>query len=365
MLTWNLLQANQQLYVNPRVRPLLLFSIINYNKPMPRRILTGDNTTGRLHLGHYVGSLENRISLQTDYETFIILADLHSFAYPKYVNDPATISNSIYQVLMDNLAVGLDPKKVTFFQESAVPQIYELAAIFSMLVSHNRALRNPTIKEEIRDKSMGDNFSLGFIFFPMLQAADILCVNADLVPVGEDQLPHIEQTNEIAQRFNALYGNTFKEVQGLVGRVKRLPGVDGNAKMTKSLNNAIYLSETEEELKRKVMSMHTDPKRLHSTDPGTVEGNPVFIYHDAFNPNKAEVDDLKERYREGRVGDVEVKEKLYIALNNFLTPIREKRRYYETHLKEVEGILHSGNIKVQLEAANILKSTLKALKLLK
>ncbi len=167
--------------------------------------------------------------------------------------------------------------------------------------------------------------------------------------------------NEIAKRFNTLYGDAFKEVQGLVGRVKRLPGVDGNTKMTKSLNNAIYLNETEEELKRKVMSMYTDPKRLHPTDLGTVEGNPIFIYHDAFNSNKAEVDDLKERYREGKVGDVEVKEKLYTVLNNFLTPIREKRRYYETHTKELEEILHAGNKRVGKEASETLNKALKAL----
>ncbi|PIS22465.1 tryptophan--tRNA ligase [candidate division WWE3 bacterium CG08_land_8_20_14_0_20_41_10] len=330
-----------------------------------KTILTGDNTTGRLHLGHYVGSHENRVKLQDEYKTFIILADIHSFAYPKYLSDPQTVSDSVLAVLADNLAVGLDPKKATFFQESAVPAIFELATIFSMLVTHSRALRNPTIKDEIRDKNLGDNFSLGFAFFPILQAADILCVNADLVPVGEDQLAHIEQTNEVVRKFNLLYGKTFKEVQGLVGRVKRLIGTDGNAKMTKSLNNAIFLSDGEEELKTKVMSMYTDPKRLHATDPGTVEGNPVFIYHDAFNPNKAEVDDLKERYHAGKVGDVEVKQKLFLALNTFLTPIREKRRYYESRMDEVLEILHSGNQAVRQEAQVTLDKVLYALKLKK
>jgi tryptophanyl-tRNA synthetase len=330
-----------------------------------KKILTGDNTTGRLHLGHYVGSLENRVNLQDEYKTYIILADIHSFAYPKYVGDPATVSDSIYQVLLDNLAVGLDPKKVTFFQESAIPQIYQLGAIFSMLVTHNRALRNPTIKEEIRDKSLGDNYSLGFILFPLLQVADILAVNAELVPVGEDQLPHIEQTNEVVRKLNSLYGETFKEVQGKVGRVKRLVGVDGNAKMSKSLNNSIYLSDDESELKRKVMGMYTDPKRLHATDPGTVEGNPVFIYHDAFNPNKAEVDDLKDRYRAGKVGDVEVKQSLFEVLNTFLVPIREKRHHYEQNMEEVKEILHTGNNAVKQEAQETLDKVLSALKLVK
>lgn len=330
-----------------------------------KTILTGDNTTGRLHLGHYVGSLENRVKLQNEYKTYIILADTHSFAYPKYVSDPATVSDSVYQVLMDNLAVGLDPQKVTFFQESAIPQIYQLGTFFSMLVTHNRALRNPTIKEEIRDKSLGDNYSLGFVLFPLLQVADILSVNADLVPVGEDQMPHIEQTNEVVRKFNSLYGETFKEVEGLVGRVKRLIGVDGNAKMSKSLNNGIYLSDDENELKRKVMGMYTDPKRLHATDPGTVEGNPVFIYHDAFNPYKDEVDDLKERYRQGKVGDVEVKEKLFTVLNTFLTPIREKRRYYEQNMSEVVDILHTGSNVVKQESQETLDKVLNALKLVK
>ena len=246
---------------------------------MKKRILTGDNPTGKLHLGHYVGSLENRVKLQSDYETFIILADMHAFAYPKYVGNPQIVSDSILEVLMDNLAVGLDPKKVTFFVESGISEIYELGIIFSMLVTHNRALRNPTIKDEIREKSMGDNYSLGFINFPILQAADILCVQADLVPVGEDQLPHLEQTNEIVRRFNQLYGETLKEIEGMVGRVRRLVGTDGNTKMTKSLDNCIYLGDSEVDLKRKVMSMYTDPNRLHSTDPGKVEGNPVFVYH--------------------------------------------------------------------------------------
>jgi tryptophanyl-tRNA synthetase len=331
---------------------------------MPR-ILTGDNTTGRLHLGHYVGSLENRVKLQSEYKTYIILADTHSLAYPKYVNDPTAVSESIIQVLMDNLAVGLDPTKVTFFQESAIPQIYQLGVIFSMMVSHNRALRNPTIKEEIRDKHMGDNYSLGFILFPLLQVADILSVNAQLVPVGEDQLPHIEQTNEVVRKFNALYGETFKEVQGLVGRVQRLVGIDGNAKMSKSLDNGIYLSDTEDTLHRKVMSMYTDPKRLHATDPGTVEGNPVFMYHDAFNPNTAEVAELKERYRLGKVGDVEVKQALFTVLNTFLTPIRKKRRYYEQNTQEVLDILHTGNEVVRKEANETLSKVLQALKLVK
>lgn len=329
---------------------------MNKETSTKKRILTGDNATGKLHIGHYVGSLENRVKLQDEYETFIIIADMHALAYPKYVGRTDLVSDAVLQVAIDNLAVGLDPTKTFIFPESAIPEIYELGIIFSMLVSHNRALRNPTLKEEIRVKEMGDNYSLGFINFPILQVADILCVNADLVPVGEDQLPHIELTNEVARKFNTTYGEYFKETQPLIGRVKRLVGLDGNAKMSKSLDNTIYLGEDEKNLKQKIMSMYTDPNRIHPTDPGKVEGNPVFIYHDAFNKNKEEVDDLKERYLKGAVGDVEVKEKLFRAINETLIPIRERRVYYETHLNEVKDILNKGVITTREQATKTLSS---------
>jgi len=333
------------------------------NTPNSKRILTGDNASGRLHLGHYVGSLENRVKLQDDYETFIIIADMHTFAYPKYVGNPDLVSDSITQVAIDNLAVGLNPKKSKIFVESGVPEIYELATIFSMLIPYNRNLRNPTIKDEIRDKSMGDSYSLGFINFPVLQVADILCVHADAVPVGEDQLPHLELTNEVARKFNSMYGETFSEIKPIIGRMRRLVGIDGNVKMTKSLDNAIYLGESESSLKEKVMKMYTDPKRIHPTDPGNVEGNPVFIYHETFNPNKAEVEDLKARYKLGKVGDIEVKEKLFTALNSFLKPIREKRKYYEAHLDEVKDILALGTKTVQEEAQKTLNEVREKMKL--
>ncbi|EKD99410.1 MAG: hypothetical protein ACD_22C00259G0003 [uncultured bacterium] len=328
-----------------------------------QRILTGDNTTGKLHLGHYVGSLENRIKLQNDYDTFIILADMAPFAYPKYVDKPEIVHASVLDVAMDNMAVGIDPTKVTYFVETAIPEIFELSIIFSMLVSHARALRNPTVKDEIREKNMGDNYSLGFVNFPIFMAADILAARANLVPVGEDQLPHLEQTNEIVRKFNSTYGETLTEVKGLVGRVRRLVGTDGNTKMTKTLGNCIYLSDSEEEVKQKIMSMYTDPKRIHPTDPGTVEGNPVFVYHDAFNPNTAEVDDLKARYTKGTVGDVEVKQKLFTAINTMLTPIREKRKYYETHQDEVLDILKIGTAKMRTEAQKTLDMVRTSMKL--
>ncbi len=322
-----------------------------------KRILTGDNPTGELHIGHYVGSLQNRVKLQDEYETFIIIADMHALSYPDFVENAKAVSESVRKVLLGNLAAGLDPKKVTFFVESGIPELYELATIFSMLVSHNRALRNPTLKEEIRDKKMGDAFSLGFVNFPILQAADILCVKAHLVPVGEDQLPHVELTREIAKRFNSTYGEVFPEPEALIGNVKRLVGLDGNTKMTKSLNNTIDLNETENSLKEKVMSMYTDPKRIHIDDPGTVEGNPVFIYHDTFNLNKEEVDELKERYEKGQVGDIEVKEKLYLALSKLLKPIRERYIQYENNMQEVEEILAAGTKRTREIVQQVLQET--------
>lgn len=330
-----------------------------------KRILTGDNTTGKLHLGHYLGSLENRVALQDEYETFIVLADMHAFAYPKYVEDPETIRQSTKEVLIDNLAVGLDPEKVSFFAESMVPEIYELATIFSMLVSHNRALRNPTLKEEIKDKGLGDNYSLGFINFPLLQVADILSMQADLVPVGEDQLPHLELTNEVVRKFNQVYKGNLKEIEGKVGRVRRLVGIDGNTKMTKSLGNAIYLSDSKEEVEKKVMRMYTDPTRIHPTDPGKVEGNPVFIYLEAFGTRAdlPTINGFKHRYRTGTIGDVEVKKYLVRVLNDFLDPIRKRRAEYEKNPELVERILKEGTEKARKEAQRTLEEVKRAMKL--
>ncbi len=330
---------------------------------MKKRILTGDNTTGRLHLGHYVGSLENRVKLQDSYDTFIILADAHSLAYPKYIGQPDFISDSIIQVAMDNLSVGLDPDKVTIFAESTAPEIYEIALLLSMLIPYPRLMRNPTIKDEIRDKELGDNYSMGFLNFPIMMASDILSVRADLVPVGEDQGPHLELTREVARKFNNIYGEVFKEPEAMIGRVARLVGLDGGTKMTKSLNNAIFLSDDEETVRQKVSKMYTDPNRLHPTDPGKVDGNPVFIYHDAFNDDKEEVEDLKKRYVAGKVGDVEVKEKLIAAIEKLLKPIREKRAKYEADPEAVRGILIEGAKRTRKEAAETLDLVREKMKL--
>jgi len=314
-----------------------------------KRILTGDTPTGKLHVGHYVGTLENRVKLQDQYETFIINADLH--ALTTLSQNPQVIRDHAIEVVIDNLSVGLDPKKVHFFFESEIPEIYELAAILSMYVSHNRALRNPTVKDEITMKGLGDQFSLGFVNYPIFQAADILSVKGDLVPIGKDNVAHLEQTRELAREINKIaHKDMFSIPEALVGRIGKLPGTDGNPKMGKSLGNVIYLSDTKELVTERVMKMYTDPKRIHATDPGTVEGNPVFTYHDVFNTNKEEVAELKERYRKGTVSDVEVKEKLAKAFNEFLDPIREKRVYYEKNKDLVMDIVQEG-IKITREEA--------------
>jgi tryptophanyl-tRNA synthetase len=329
-----------------------------------KRILTGDTPTGKLHLGHWVGTLENRVQLQDEYETYIIIADTH--ALTTFAKNPAPIHESVLNVAKDNLSAGLDPKKVHMFVESAIPEIYELASIFSMYVSHNEALRNPTVKDEIKAKEMGDIFSLGFVNYPIFQAADILSVNAGVVPVGIDQEAHLEQTREIARSINLVAGkDILVEPKAVIGRVGKLMGTDGNPKMGKSLGNAIYLSDSEEELKKKVMSMYTDPNRIHATDPGKVEGNVVFTYLDTFGTEKdaAQIAEYKEKYVQGTVGDVEIKNYLFGLLNDFLKPIRERRAHYDAHPEEVIQILKEGNEAVRKEAQKTLEAVKDALSL--
>lgn len=315
-----------------------------------KRILTGDRPTGKLHLGHYIGTLKNRVKMQDEYETFILVADVQ--ALTDNYDEPEKIRENILETTIDNLAVGLDPNKVTFFLQSMVPSIAELTVFFMNMVSLEEVLRNPTVKDEVKQKQtkFQGNPPFGFIAYPVSQAADILITRANVVPVGDDQAPMIEITNKIGREFNQLYkSQVFPEVKAVFSDVGRLVGTDGNAKMSKSLGNTIYLSDSQEVVREKVMKMYTDPNRVRPTDPGRVEGNPVFIYHDAFNPNLSEVEDLKSRYVEGKVGDVEVKEKLVIALNNFLDPIREKRSYYENNKEEVKEILKKGAERAQKE----------------
>jgi tryptophanyl-tRNA synthetase len=307
---------------------------------MKRRILTGDRPTGRLHIGHYVGSLEARVRLQHEYETFILIADAQ--ALTDSFERPAHVAANVREVVLDYLSVGLEPEAVTIIIQSMVPEIAELTLFFLNLVTAARLQRNPTVKQEMRQKGFGANVPAGFLCYPVSQAADIAVFGAHLVPVGEDQLPVLEQTREIIRRFNSLYGEVLIEPEPLVGRFARLPGIDGKEKMSKSLGNTINLSDDPETVRRQVMRMYTDPTRIRPTDPGHVEGNSVFIYHDAFNPNRAEVEELKERYRAGRVGDVEVKQRLVSALEAFLAPIRERRRYFEQRPDDVEALLRVG-----------------------
>jgi tryptophanyl-tRNA synthetase len=307
---------------------------------MKKRILTGDRPTGPLHLGHYVGSLANRVRLQDEYDTLVLIADFQ--ALTDHFDAPDLVRENVRQVALDYLAVGLDPNKVTVVIQSMIPEIAELTVIYSNLVTVSRLQRNPTTKAEIKEKSMGARVTYGFLGYPVSQAADITVFGAHLVPVGEDQLPHIELTGEIVRRFNQLYGPVLIEPEALLSEFPRLPGIDGQAKMSKSLGNAIYLSDSPEVVAEKVRRMFTDPTRIHATDPGHVEGNPVFAYHDAFNPDRAEVEELKVRYRAGRVGDVEVKRRLARVLNEFLDPIRQRRAYYAARPGFVDEVLIAG-----------------------
>lgn len=316
--------------------------------------MTGFTPTGRLHLGHYVGNLENLLKLHTEYDEFLLLADTH--ALTTLHGKPEVIKGHVFDNLLDLISVGLTPDKVTYYLESEIPEIYELAALFSMYVSHNRALRNPTIKDEITMKGLGDQFSLGFVNYPMFQAADILCVKGELVPVGKDQEAHLEQSREIARQFNSLSDKDFlPEPQTLIGRVGKLIGTDGSPKMSKSLDNTIYLSATTQEVEKKVMSMYTDPTRLKATDPGHIEGNPVFIYLDAFgkDSDKEKIGEYKKLYMKGQVGDVEVKRYLVSVLENFLNPIRERRKTYADK-ERLLTILQEGTQKVREETIKTL-----------
>jgi tryptophanyl-tRNA synthetase len=314
------------------------------------RILTGDRPTGRLHLGHYVGSLVNRVKLQREYDAFFIIADLHTLTTRPERDHILEIPNFIAEMVLDYLSVGIDPEVSTIFVQSAIPETYELNLLFEMLVTVPTLQRLPSLKDMARDANL-ETMPFGLLGYPVLQAVDILLPRADLVPVGKDNQAHVEITREIARRFNQMYGPVFPEPDALIGEVPSLIGTDGSAKMSKSLGNAIFLSDDAATVTTKVRGMYTDPKRLRATDPGTVEGNPVFIYHDAFNPDTAEVDDLKERYRAGKVGDVEVKTKLAKALNDFLEPIRERRAHYQANPKLQRDVLAKGIRRMQGEAA--------------
>jgi tryptophanyl-tRNA synthetase len=318
------------------------------------RILTGDRPTGKLHLGHYVGTLANRVRLQDEYECFFLVADLHMLTTRTELERLRQTGQNIHDVVLDNLSAGIDPERSTYLLQSLVPEISELQLIFSMLTTVPRLQRVPTLKEIMQDLEI-EQPSAGLLIYPVLQAADILSVRANLVPVGKDQASHLEVTREIARRFNSMYGDTLPEPDTLIGEVPTLVGTDGQAKMSKSLDNAIYLSDDAKTVEQKVRGKYTDPNRVRADIPGRVEGNPVFIYHDAFNPNVEEVNDLKERYRQGKVGDVEVKKKLAAAINNFLDPIRERRAAFERNPRIVEEVLLAGSERARAEAQETLR----------
>lgn len=308
-----------------------------------KRLLTGDRPTGHLHLGHYVGSIKNRVALQDKYECYFIIADLHTLTTKPHKEDILRLRDYARTMVLDYLACGIDPKKSTIYLQSATSAVYEMNLIFEMMISVNRLTGLPSIKEMARNAHLdSESIPFGLIGYPVLQTADILMPRAHFVPVGKDNEAHIELSRDIARRFNQYYGEVFPLPEAILSETPTLIGTDAKGKMSKSAHNAIFLSDDAKAVEKKVKGMYTDPNRVHAHLPGTVEGNPVFIFHDVFNPRKDEVEDLKVRYREGKVGDVEVKEKLTIALNEFLAPIRERRKAFEEEKNLVEEIIYDG-----------------------
>jgi len=325
-------------------------------------VLTGDRPTGPLHLGHYVGSLANRVELQNTYKQFVMIADVQ--ALTDNFDNPQKVRDNILQVGLDYLAVGIDPNKSTIFIQSLIPQIAELAIFYLNFVTINRLKRNPTVKAEIAQKNYGENVTAGFLTYPVHQAADITVVKGALVPIGEDQLPMIEQTNEIVRAFNRTYNaEVLVEAKPLISHVPRLPGLDGKGKMSKSLGNAIFLSDTADVVAKKVMSMYTDPDHIRVSDPGQVEGNVVFTYLDIFDTDKNEIRELKAHYRRGGLGDVVIKKKLIEVLNGFLDPIRTRRAELEKDLAYVMAVLFKGSQDTQAVAAQTMDEVRKAMRL--
>ncbi len=354
---------------------------MNSHQQQKPRILTGDTPTGKLHLGHYVGSVENRLALQASYDCYFIIANKHAFS--TRAEKPEEIRQSVIEIATDYLAAGIDPNQSTMFIQSEVPAIDELTFYFSMLLPFNVVMKNPTIKEEIRDKGLGDSYPFGFPLYAVGQTADILAFRPQLVPVGEDQLPHLELTRVVARKFDQIYcgvdpqtadydyvkaGGLFPVIEPKLGRVHRLVGTGGPGpsgellKMSKSLNNAIYLSDDADVVQKKVMGMYTDPKRLRATDPGTVENNPLWIFHETFNPDAAWVAEQEEAYRQGKVGDVIIKRKLIEVLNTLLEPIRNRRKPFESNPSDVLDVLRAGTKRANAVAEETLQLAKQKLK---
>lgn len=337
-----------------------------------KTILTGDRPTGKLHLGHYAGSLRNRVELQNSgkYDMYVFIADMQ--ALTDNAKNPQKVRDNIIEVALDYLSVGLDPEKTCIFVQSQIPALSELTMYYMNLVSLARLKRNPTIKSEIKERGFGETIPVGFLTYPISQAADITAFDADLVPVGEDQAPILEQDIEIVRTFNLIYGKTLKEPKQLTPEnvCKRLPGIDGKNKMSKSLGNCIYLSDTSEEVTKKVMTMYTDPNHIKIEDPGDTKNNPVFMYLEAFStdehfakylPEFKNLEDLKTHYEQGGVGDVKIKKFLANVLNDVLTPIRERRAIYENNIEAVYKMLEEGSQKARAKSEEVLTRVRKAI----
>jgi tryptophanyl-tRNA synthetase len=348
------------------------------------RILTGDTPTGKLHLGHYVGSVENRLALQDEFDCYFIIANKHAFT--TRADKPEDIRQSVIEIATDYLAAGIDPAKSTMFIQSEVPAIDELTFFFSMLIPFNRVMRNPTLKDEIRDKGLGDEYPFGFPLYAIGQCADILAFRPVMVPVGEDQLPHLELSREVARRFNQMYcgvdphtedkdyvkaGGVFPVIQPKLGRVKRLVGTGAPStqtgqllKMSKSLNNAVFLSDDADTVQKKVMGMYTDPKRITGKEPGETDPakNPLWAFHETFNPDAAWVDEHRARYAAGTIGDVPIKRKLIEVLNALLEPIRTRRKQYEARPDDVLDVLRQGTRRANVVAEETLAMAKAAMK---
>ena len=325
-----------------------------------KRLLTGDRPTGALHLGHYVGSLQNRVRLQERYECYFLIADLHTLTTRPRRSDIDAIGDHTRQMILDYLACGIDPARSTIYLQSAVPEIFELNLILQMLVTVPRLQRLPSLKE-MRDAAGLKEMSLGLLGYPVLQSADILLPRASVVPVGKDNEAHIELARYIAKQFNTLYADVFPLPEAVIGDVPTLVGTDGAHKMSKSLDNAIMLSDDPATVKRRVMGMYTDPKRIRADVPGRVEGNPVFIYHTLFNDNQDEVEELAVRYRQGKVGDVEVKKKLATALNRMLAPLQARRAHFAAQKDYVDRVLYEGTLKMRTVAQETMQQVQVAL----
>lgn len=329
---------------------------------MKPTILTGDRPTGPLHLGHYVGSLKNRALFQNEYSQYLLIADAQ--ALTDNFNQPDVVRDNVLQIALDYLAVGLEAEKNSFVLQSQVPALFELSFYFMNLITISRLQRNPTVKDEMKQKGFDSAVPAGFFCYPVSQAADILAFGADVVPVGEDQNPMIEITNEIATRFNNTYRvSCFKEVRPIIGQIGRLPGIDGRTKMSKSLGNAIFIKDSSDEIRRKVNLMFTDPNHLRISDPGQVEGNVVFQFLDFFDQDKVELEELKAHYRRGGLGDGVLKKRLTEILESLISPMRSRRAEFEQDLGYVQHVIKNGTQKAQGVAADKLREAKAAMRL--